>query len=92
MGPIRVGLIGLTSSSGAGTNWAANAHLPYLRASPHYKIVALLNSTIDSAREAIRKYDLPSETKAYGNPEGEFSIYMRVVRMRTTVQISAVAM
>ncbi|KAL1851205.1 transcription regulator gal80 [Paecilomyces lecythidis] len=69
MGPIRVGLIGLTSSSGAGTNWAANAHLPYLRASPHYKIVALLNSTIDSAREAIRKYDLPSETKAYGNPE-----------------------
>ncbi|GAD91894.1 oxidoreductase [Paecilomyces variotii No. 5] len=69
MRPIRVGLIGLTGSSSTGTSWAANAHLPYLKKSPHYEIVALLNSTIDAARAAIRNYDLPTETKAYGNPE-----------------------
>jgi hypothetical protein len=68
--PIRVGLIGVSSSDTAGTNWAGTAHLPYLKASPHYKIVALLNSSAESAKEAIRKYELPSGTKAYGDPAG----------------------
>ncbi|KAL2068549.1 hypothetical protein VTL71DRAFT_14886 [Oculimacula yallundae] len=70
--PIRVGLIGLASSSSdayEGTNWAASAHLPYLLKSPHYEIVALLNSSADSARAAIVKLGLPSNVKAYGRPE-----------------------
>lgn len=74
MSPIRVGLIGLSGASPEnyeGTSWTAIAHLPYLRASPDYQIVALLNSSVDSARAAIKKYNLPEETKAYGNPTGE---------------------
>ncbi|PRP73178.1 oxidoreductase [Planoprotostelium fungivorum] len=65
--PIRIGLIGLSAS--ATTAWASIAHLPYLSTSPHYKIVALLNSSEAAAREAIRFYGLPADTRAYGTPE-----------------------
>lgn len=76
MAPIRVGVIGLSGAppgKNEGTSWAANAHLPYLKASPHYEIVALLNSSVESAKHAIARYDLPSTTKAYGDPSGMYS-------------------
>lgn len=76
MAPIRIGLIGLSGAPAdkyEGAGWAARAHLPYLTASPHYEIVALLNTSVDSAKAAIAKYELPNETKAYGDPEGMHS-------------------
>ncbi|KAF7367860.1 NAD(P)-binding protein [Mycena sanguinolenta] len=69
MPPIRIGLIGLSSS--AKTSWASAAHLPYLLSSrglERYKIVALCNSTIESANGAIVTFGLPSSTRAYGSP------------------------
>jgi predicted dehydrogenase len=69
MAPIRVALIGLSSS--AKTSWAAEAHLPYLlssRGKSHYEIVALLNSSVASAKAAIAEFSLPSTVKAYGDP------------------------
>lgn len=70
MAPIRTALAGLSAS--AKTSWAYRAHLPYLL-SPlgrsKYQIVALQNSSVEAARNAIAKFDLPSETKAYGTPE-----------------------
>lgn len=70
MAPIRLGLIGLSSS--ATTSWASNAHLPYLlsaRGRTKYTIVALCNSSIDSASRAIETYGLNStKTRAYGDP------------------------
>jgi predicted dehydrogenase len=74
MAPIRVGIIGLASGTGEptaspGGGWASSAHLPYLLASPHFEIVALCNSSVDSAKIAIKKYDLPASTKAYGSSE-----------------------
>ena len=66
--PIRVALIGL-SASATGTGWATMAHLPYIRASPRYEIVALLNSSVESARKAVKAYNLPESTRAYGDPE-----------------------
>ena len=70
--PIKVGLIGL--SSHAKTAWAVNAHLPYLlspRGQAKFRIVALLNSSVEAAKEAIKVYNLPfPETiKTYGTPE-----------------------
>lgn len=73
MAPIRVGLIGLSGAppdAYEGTSWTPSAHLPYLKASPDYEIVALLNSSVESAKSAIARYELPSTTKAYGKPEG----------------------
>ncbi|SPJ72185.1 related to dehydrogenases and related proteins [Fusarium torulosum] len=54
--PIRVGIVGLSSSGG----WASIAHLPYLRDSTKYQITGLCNSSIQSSQDAIRKYKLDS--------------------------------
>ena len=73
MSPIRVGLIGLSGTPPdeyEGVSWTPNAHLPYLKASPDYEIVALLNSSVESAKAAIDRYELPPSTKAYSKPEG----------------------
>ncbi|MBO1765171.1 Gfo/Idh/MocA family oxidoreductase, partial [Escherichia coli] len=68
--PQRAALIGLSSS--AATSWAATAHLPGLltpAGRSKITIAALLNSSVDAAKSAIRDYKLPAETKAYGSPE-----------------------
>lgn len=73
MAPIRIGLIGLSGAPPdkyEGVSWTPSAHLPYLLASPHYEIVALLNTSVASAKAAIERYKLPSTVKAYENPEG----------------------
>jgi predicted dehydrogenase len=69
--PIRVGFIGLSSnvSSSLGGAWGRNAHLPYLKQSQKYTIVALCNSSVDSAKKAIEAYGLDaSQVRAYGDP------------------------
>ncbi|GAP82862.2 putative oxidoreductase family protein [Rosellinia necatrix] len=77
MAPIRVGIVGLrprpsgdlTPSNQPGY-WASVSHLPALRAIPeHYEIVAVCNSSTESANEAIKQFDLPESTKAYGSAE-----------------------
>lgn len=72
MAPIRVGLLGLSSTPPAGLApglWAVQAHLPWLVNSPDYKIVALANSSVKAAEQAIKVHNLPEHTKAYGTPE-----------------------
>ncbi|KAI2465250.1 NAD(P)-binding protein [Annulohypoxylon bovei var. microspora] len=69
MSPIRVALVGLSSS--AKTSWAAQGHLPYLlspRGSSRYEIVALLNSSVPAAEAARKHFALPLNVKAYGDP------------------------
>lgn len=68
--PLRTALIGLSSS--AATSWAAVAHLPGLVSDTgrsKFAIKALLNSSVDAAKSAIKTYNLPADTKAYGSPE-----------------------
>ncbi|KAK8092530.1 hypothetical protein PG999_014729 [Apiospora kogelbergensis] len=64
MAPIRVGLIGLSK-----TGWAPIAHLPYLKATDKFEIVAVQNSSVESARDAIKLHSLSESTKAYGSSE-----------------------
>lgn len=70
MAPLRLALVGLSSSS---PSWLAMSHLPYLlspRGLEKYQIVALLNSSLASAEAAIKTYNLdPSIIKAYGSAE-----------------------
>jgi len=66
MAPTRVGFIGLSKRGG----WAQYAHLPHLKNSDNYQIVAICNSSIETAKEAIEFFSLPVTTKAYGDPEG----------------------
>jgi predicted dehydrogenase len=53
--PIGVGIVGLSASGG----WAANAHLPALRAVEGYQVRALSASSRESAEAAGRAYDVP---------------------------------
>ncbi|KAF2685707.1 oxidoreductase family protein [Lentithecium fluviatile CBS 122367] len=69
MPPIRVALIGLSSS--AKVTWAADAHLPYLLSptgQKHYLLTALLNSSATAAEAAKHHFKLPSSIKTYGDP------------------------
>jgi predicted dehydrogenase len=54
--PIRIGIIGLSTSGG----WAATAHLPYLQTTAKYKVTAICNSSIQTARQAIQQYGFES--------------------------------
>ncbi|KAF2834858.1 NAD-binding Rossmann fold oxidoreductase family protein [Patellaria atrata CBS 101060] len=64
MAPIRVGFIGASVNS-----WAARAHIPYLKNTSKYKVVALLNTSVEAAHKAIEHFQFPSTTKAYGDPK-----------------------
>ncbi|KAG9229451.1 hypothetical protein BJ875DRAFT_499924 [Amylocarpus encephaloides] len=69
MAPIRTAFIGISSST---SSWAAKAHLPYLvsqRGREKFEIVALYNLSVEAAQHAIKIYDFPPTTKAYGDPE-----------------------
>ncbi|KAG4410591.1 hypothetical protein IFR04_016277 [Cadophora malorum] len=69
--PIRVGLVGLGKGSlqmGPGV-WGASVHLPYLLASPKYTLVAVQNSSVESALASIKYHNLGPDVKAYGTPE-----------------------
>ncbi|CAD0109403.1 unnamed protein product [Aureobasidium uvarum] len=70
MAPIKVGLVGLSTASKV-TNWAAIAHLPYLQSKQGkalFDVVALCNSSVDSAKKSIQHYGLAESVKSYGSP------------------------
>jgi predicted dehydrogenase len=66
MAPIRVGIIGLSPGQ-----WAAKAHLPYLQSpTSKFEIVAVCNSSVESASKSVKHFKLKEGTKAYGNVQG----------------------
>ncbi|CAG9941809.1 unnamed protein product [Clonostachys rosea f. rosea IK726] len=69
MAPIRVGIIGLGPISSPGYKageWGIQ-HMNAILKSPHYELVAVSNSTIESAERSIKSHKLPSTVKAYGS-------------------------
>ncbi|CAK5273694.1 unnamed protein product [Mycena citricolor] len=69
MAPIPTALIGLSANST--WKWSGSAHLPYLLSAhgrSRYTIVAVLNSSKESSLAAIKHFNLPVETRAYGSP------------------------
>lgn len=72
MAPVRIGLIGLTVGDGKALGngaWGIAAHLSTYTHSPNYEIVALCNSSVESAKRSIEYHKLPATTRAYGTPE-----------------------
>lgn len=72
MSPTRVGIIGLGISTGLSPvgAWGVNAHLRSIQGlSDEYEIVAVANSSVESAQRTIEYHKLPITTKAYGSPE-----------------------
>jgi predicted dehydrogenase len=72
MTPIRVGLVGLSADDTQGPtvgNWGVLAHMKPLLASPHYELVAICNSSVESSQKSIDFHKLPKTVKAYGSVE-----------------------
>lgn len=70
MSPIKVGLVGLSSRAKA--QWGPKAHLPYFlspRGKEKFQVVAVQNSSTESAQQAIKDFGLPPTARAYGKPE-----------------------
>src|SRR5687768_9487116 len=72
MAPIRVGIIGLAAKDSpmfAAGEWGVQ-HFKALRELPSYEIVAVCNSSAESAQKSIAFHKLdPATVKAYGSPE-----------------------
>lgn len=72
MAPIRVGIIGLGATMGDTPigRWGVNAHLRSIEGLPKdYELVAVANSSVESAQRSIDFHKLPPTTKAYGSPK-----------------------
>ncbi|KAF7564007.1 hypothetical protein G7046_g91 [Stylonectria norvegica] len=72
MSPTRVALLGLAPNDVAVStlsNWGVLAHMRPLVSSPKYELVAVCNSSVESARKSIDFHKLPGTVKAYGSPE-----------------------
>ncbi|PNP37668.1 hypothetical protein TGAMA5MH_10436 [Trichoderma gamsii] len=70
MPQIKVGLVGLSSRSKS--QWGPMSHLPYFlsaRGKEKFQVVAVQNSSAESAQQAIKDFGLPPTARAYGNPE-----------------------
>lgn len=66
MAPIRIGILGLSPGS-----WSATSHLPYLQSpDSKFEIVAVCNSSRESALRSINKFNLGRNTRAYENAQG----------------------
>lgn len=63
--PIRIGFIGLSASGG----WGSTAHWPYLKQTDNFQIVALCNTSIESAQKAKSHFELPDSTKCYDSAQ-----------------------
>jgi predicted dehydrogenase len=52
---IRVGIVGATVTQG-GSGWGANAHVPALKALPHYELKAVCTSREDTAKASVAAF------------------------------------
>ncbi|KER00928.1 hypothetical protein AUEXF2481DRAFT_93901 [Aureobasidium subglaciale EXF-2481] len=71
MAPNKVGLVGLSTGSKV-TSWATLAHLPYLQSEQgkrYYEIVAVCNSSVESAKNSVKHFKLPESVRSYGSAE-----------------------
>ncbi|KAJ3954177.1 hypothetical protein N0V92_009336 [Colletotrichum tropicale] len=69
--PIKVGFVGLSSQPA--WSWSVAAHLPYFATTSNYKIVALQNSSTETAKKAARIHNLGEDVAAYGDIQSTVS-------------------
>ena len=70
MAPTKIAIVGLAANDSPQVsvgNWGVLAHLHPLLASPNYEVVAICNSSVESAQRSIDFHKLGSSVKAYGS-------------------------
>jgi len=78
---IRVGIVGATVTQG-GSGWGANAHVPALRALPHYELKAVCTSHEDTAKASAAAFGAEQAFHRFGDMAGHRDVDLIVVCVR----------
>ena len=78
---IRVGIVGATVTQG-GSGWGANAHVPALKALPHYELKAVCTSHADTAKASAAAFGAEQAFHRFGDMAGHRDVDLIVVCVR----------
>src|SRR5438477_11435375 len=78
---IRVGIVGATVTQG-GSGWGANAHVPALKALPHYELKAVCTSHADTAKASAAAFGAEQAFHRFGDMAGRRDVDVIVVCVR----------
>src|SRR5438477_2834379 len=78
---IRVGIVGATVTQG-GSGWGANAHVPALKALPHYELKAVCTSHADTAKASAAAFGAEQAFHRFGDMAGHREVDLIVACVR----------
>jgi len=78
---IRVGIVGATVTQG-GSGWGAHAHVPALKALPHYELKAVCTSREDTAKASAAAFSAERSFHRFGDMAADPDIDLIVVCVR----------
>ena len=78
---IRVGIVGATVTEG-GSGWGAHAHVPALKALPHYELKAVCTSREDTAKASVAKFGAERGFHRFGDMTADPEVDLIVVCVR----------
>ena len=78
---IRVGIVGATVTQG-GSGWGANAHVPALKALPHYELTAVCTAHEDTARASAAAFGAVRAFHRFGDMAAHPEVDLVVVCVR----------
>ena len=78
---IRVGIVGATVTQG-GSGWGANAHVPALKALPHYELKAVCTSHEDTAKASAAAFGAERAFHRFSDMAGDPDVDLIVVCVR----------
>jgi predicted dehydrogenase len=78
---IRVGIVGATVTQG-GSGWGANAHVPALKALPHYELKAVCTSHEDTAKASAAAFGAELAFHRFGDMAARPDVDLIVVCVR----------
>ena len=78
---IRVGIVGATLTQG-GSGWGADAHVPALKALPHYELAAICTSHEDTAKASAAAFGAERAYHRFSDMAGQPDLDLIVVCVR----------
>jgi predicted dehydrogenase len=78
---IRVGIVGATVTPG-GSGWGASAHVPALKALPHYELTAVCTAHEETARASAAAFGAPRAFHRFGDMAAHPDVDLIVVCVR----------
>jgi len=78
---IRVGIVGATVTQG-GSHWGANAHVPALKALPHYELKAVCTAHEDTAKASAAAFGIDRAFHRFSDMTADPEVDLIIVCVR----------